>query len=111
MYFGGDNQHAEVLTRWPEVLKLIISGVKPYLSAKNPEKYSIQIQLDGYDNLKILIYSLESAIAENFRAILQRFELAGGMTDFYDIYYLSWSFDYNRYKVSDSNLGNTVAKK
>lgn len=82
-----------------------------YLSAKNPEKYSIQIQLDGYDNLKILIYSLESAIAENFHAILQRFELAGGMTDFYDIYYLSGSFDYNRYKVSDSNLGNTVAKK
>lgn len=75
-----------------------------YLSAKNPEKYSIQIQLDGYDNLKILI-------AENFHAILQRFEFAGGMTDFYNLYYLSWSFDYNRYKVSDSNLGNTVAKK
>ena len=44
-------------------------------------------------------YSLESTIAEKFDAILQRFELTGRMKDFYDIYYLSRTFDFDGAKL------------
>lgn len=61
----------------------------------NPQKGSMQTQLEGYDAPEILTYSLESTIAEKLDAILQRFELTGRMKDFYDIYYLSQSFDFD----------------
>ena len=57
------------------------------------QRRNIQTQLEGYDKPEILTYSLESTIAEKFDAILQRFELTGRMKDFYDIYYLSRTFD------------------
>lgn len=60
---------------------------------------NIQTQLEGYDKPEILTYSLESTIAEKFDAILQRFELTGRMKDFYDIYYLSRSFDFEGLKL------------
>jgi len=59
-----------------------------------PERRNIQTQLDGYKKPEILTYSLESTIAEKFDAILQRFELTGRMKDFYDIYYLSRTFNF-----------------
>lgn len=63
------------------------------------EYRKIQTQLDGYDKPEILTYSLESTIAEKFDAILQRFELTGRMKDFYDIYYLSRTFDFDGFKL------------
>lgn len=60
-----------------------------------PQKHSVQTQLDGYEVPEILTYSLESTVAEKFDAILQRYELTGRMKDFYDIYYLSHSFDFD----------------
>ena len=63
------------------------------------EHRNIQTQLDGYDKPEILTYSLESTIAEKFDAILQRFELTGRMKDFYDIYYLSRTFDFDGLKL------------
>lgn len=63
------------------------------------ERRSIQTQLDGYHKPEILTYSLESTIAEKFDAILQRFELTGRMKDFYDIYYLSRTFDFDGLKL------------
>lgn len=63
------------------------------------EHRNIQTQLDGYERPKILTYSLESTIAEKFDAILQRFELTGRMKDFYDIYYLSKTFDFDGLKL------------
>lgn len=63
------------------------------------ERRNIQTQLEGYDKPEILTYSLESTIAEKFDAILQRFELTGRMKDFYDIYYLSRSFDFEGLKL------------
>lgn len=65
----------------------------------SPERRSIQTQLEGYAKPEILTYSLESTIAEKFDAILQRFELTGRMKDFYDIYYLSRSFDFDGLKL------------
>lgn len=61
----------------------------------NAERRSIQTQLEGYKQPEILTYSLESTVAEKFDAILQRYELTGRMKDFYDIYYLSHSFDFD----------------
>lgn len=65
----------------------------------NAERRSIQTQLEGYKKPEILTYSLESTIAEKFEAILQRFELTGRMKDFYDIYYLSRTFDFDGLKL------------
>ena len=41
----------------------------------------------------------DSTIAEKFDAILQRFELTGRMKDFYDIYYLARTFDFDGAKL------------
>lgn len=60
-----------------------------------PRKRAMPPQLDGYEAPKVLTYSLESTIAEKLDAILRRFELTGRMKDFYDIYYLSQSFDFD----------------
>lgn len=55
---------------------------------------TINTQLPDFEAPIIKTYSLESTIAEKFDAILQRFELTGRMKDFYDIYYLSRTFDF-----------------
>ena len=60
---------------------------------------TIKTQLDDFDAPEILTYSLESTIAEKLDAILQRFELTGRMKDFYDIYYLSQTFDFDGLKL------------
>jgi predicted nucleotidyltransferase component of viral defense system len=60
-----------------------------------PEKRIIQTQLEGYDIPKVYTYSLESTIAEKLDAIFQRLELTGRMKDFYDIYYIALTFNFN----------------
>lgn len=60
---------------------------------------TIKTQLDGFDTPEIMTYSLESTVAEKLDAILQRFELTGRMKDFYDIYYLSQTFDFDGSKL------------
>ena len=80
------------------------------------QRRNIQTQLDGYEKPEILTYSLESTIAEKFDAILQRFELTGRMKDFYDIYYLSRTFDFDGLKLQTAiqetlqNRGTTYEK-
>ncbi len=59
------------------------------------EERTIHTQLPDFESPVIMTYSLESTIAEKFDAILQRFELTGRMKDFYDIYYLARTFDFN----------------
>jgi len=59
----------------------------------------IRTQLDHFDAPEIVTYSLESTVAEKLDAILQRFELTGRMKDFYDIYYLSQTFDFDGQKL------------
>ena len=63
------------------------------------ERRIIQTQLADFEKPEILTYSIESTIAEKFDAILQRFELTGRMKDFYDIYYLSHTFDFDGLKL------------
>lgn len=55
---------------------------------------TLRTQLEGFKAPEVLTYSLESTIAEKFDAILQRFELTSRMKDFYDIFYLSRTFDF-----------------
>ena len=82
----------------------------------NAQRRNIQTQLEGYEKPEILTYSLESTIAEKFDAILQRFELTGRMKDFYDIYYLSRTFDFDGLKLQTAiqetlqNRGTTYEK-
>ncbi len=63
------------------------------------EQRTINTQLPDFESPIIKTYSLESTIAEKFDAILQRFELTGRMKDFYDIYYLSRTFDFDGEKL------------
>ena len=63
------------------------------------ESRTIKTQLDDFPSPKVMTYSLESTIAEKFDAILQRFELTSRMKDFYDIYYLSQTFDFEGQKM------------
>ena len=59
----------------------------------------INTQLPDFKIPEIHTYSLESTIAEKFDAILQRYELTGRMKDYYDIYYLAQSFDFDGAKL------------
>lgn len=59
------------------------------------EQHTVNTQLPGFELPVIKTYSLESTIAEKFDAILQRYELTGRMKDFYDIYYLARTFDFD----------------
>lgn len=63
------------------------------------EQHKINTQLLDFEAPIIKTYSLESTIAEKFDAILQRFELTGRMKDFYDIYYLSKTFNFEGAKL------------
>ena len=59
------------------------------------EQRTIHTQLPDFEAPVINTYSLESTIAEKFDAILQRFELTSRMKDFYDLYYLARTFDFD----------------
>ncbi len=63
------------------------------------EVRKINTQLPDFEVPVIYTYSLESTISEKFDAILQRFELTGRMKDFYDIYYLARTFDFDGAKL------------
>lgn len=69
-------------------------GVDDVIVPKS-EQRTIHTQLPDFEAPVIKTYSLESTIAEKFDAILQRFELTGRMKDFYDIYYLASTFDFD----------------
>ncbi len=55
----------------------------------------LMTQLDDFEEVEIVTYSLESTVAEKIDAILQRFELTSRMKEFYDIYYISSTFDFD----------------
>ena len=59
----------------------------------------ISTRLPEFEVPEVNTYSLESTIAEKLDAILQRFELTGRMKDFYDIYYLARTFDFDGIKL------------
>ena len=66
------------------------------------EERTINTQLPDFETPIIKTYSLESTIAEKLDAILQRFELTSRMKDFYDIYYLARTFDFEGTKLKSA---------
>lgn len=60
-----------------------------------PIERSISVMLEGIEIPKILTYSLESTIAEKFDAIVALGPLTSRMKDFYDIYYLALTFNFD----------------
>lgn len=70
------------------------------------EERIISTQLPDFESPIIKTYSLESTIAEKFDAILQRLELTGRMKDFYDIYYLSKTFDFDGMKLQSKHCSD-----
>lgn len=55
----------------------------------SPARRLLPVLLPGFEQPEVLTYSLESIIAEKFDAIISRMELTSRMKDFYDIYYLA----------------------
>ena len=74
------------------------------------EQRTIHTQLPDFEAPVIMTYSLESTIAEKFDAILQRFELTGRMKDFYDIYYLARTFDFDGVKLQTA-ISRTLERR
>jgi predicted nucleotidyltransferase component of viral defense system len=68
----------------------------------NSERRRIPVQLSGFMFPEICTYSLESTIAEKFDAIMQRLELTSRMKDFYDIWYLANTFDFDGRKLQEA---------
>lgn len=66
------------------------------------EKRRIPVQISDFQSPEINTYSLESTIAEKLDAILQRLEMTSRMKDFYDIYYLSNSFNFEGNKLKEA---------
>ena len=67
-----------------------------------PEVRSLPTQLEGFDEPKILVYSLESTIAEKLDAIISRLELTSRMKDYYDIYFLAHTYSFDGRKLQEA---------
>jgi len=72
------------------------------------ELRKINTQLQDFEIPEIHTYSFESVIAEKFDAILQRFELTGRMKDFYDIYYIARTFNFNGEILQSAIIGTLI---
>ncbi|MEG2719990.1 MAG: nucleotidyl transferase AbiEii/AbiGii toxin family protein [Oscillospiraceae bacterium] len=59
------------------------------------EKREIPTQLDGFTKPVVCTYSIETTIAEKLDAILDLMEFSSRMKDYYDIYYLANTFDFD----------------
>lgn len=55
-----------------------------------------------FEKPEVLTYSLESTVAEKLDAIITLMEATGRMKDFYDIYYLATTFDFEGRKLQEA---------
>ena len=67
-----------------------------------PSKMLLPVILDDFEKPNVFIYSLETTIAEKFDAIISRMELTSRMKDFFDIYYLSNTNDFDGRKLQEA---------
>jgi predicted nucleotidyltransferase component of viral defense system len=75
-----------------------------------PEKRIIPTQLNGFANPEVNTYSVESTIAEKFDIMLQRLEFTSRMKDYYDIYYLVNTFNFEGRKLQEA-IFETLQKR
>jgi len=63
---------------------------------------TLPVLLEELEKPEILTYSLESTVAEKLDAIISLMEATGRMKDFYDIYYLATTFDFEGRKLQEA---------
>ncbi|MEQ6389284.1 nucleotidyl transferase AbiEii/AbiGii toxin family protein [Bacillaceae bacterium S4-13-58] len=63
---------------------------------------TLPVLINDFEQPEVLTYSLESTIAEKIDAIIVMMELTGRMKDFYDIYYLATTFDFDGRKLQEA---------
>lgn len=63
---------------------------------------TLPILLPEFERPIVLTYSLESTVAEKLDAIISLMEATGRMKDFYDIYYLATTFDFEGRKLQEA---------
>lgn len=63
---------------------------------------TLPVLLPDFEKPEVLTYSLESTIAEKLDAIISLMEATSRMKDFYDIYYLATSFDFEGGKLQEA---------
>lgn len=77
---------------------------------------TLPVLLPDFEQPKIFTYSLESTVAGKIDAIISLMELTGRMKDFYDIYYIATTFDFEGRKLQEalyetlSNRGRAYEK-
>ncbi|AFK85633.1 MULTISPECIES: nucleotidyl transferase AbiEii/AbiGii toxin family protein [Thermoanaerobacterium] len=62
----------------------------------------LPVLLPGFEKPEVLTYSLESTVAEKLDAIISLMKATGRMKDFYDIYYLATTFDFEGRKLQEA---------
>ncbi|MDD2402827.1 MAG: nucleotidyl transferase AbiEii/AbiGii toxin family protein, partial [Clostridia bacterium] len=62
----------------------------------------ISVILPNFEEPEVLTYSLESTIAEKLDAIISLMEATGRMKDFYNIYYLASTFEFEGRKLQEA---------
>jgi predicted nucleotidyltransferase component of viral defense system len=67
-----------------------------------PTRMSLPVLMDEFERPNVLTYSLETTIAEKFDAIITRMELSSRMKDFFDIYYLANTVDFDGRKLQEA---------
>lgn len=63
---------------------------------------TLPVLLDEFSRPTLLTYSLESTISEKLDTIIRFMEATGRMKDFYDIYYLASSFEFEGEKLQEA---------
>lgn len=76
----------------------------------SPVTRTLAVLLDDFSKPTILTYSLESTISEKLDAIIRFMEATGRMKDFYDIYYLATSFEFEGRKLQEA-IYETFSKR
>lgn len=78
-------------TRTPFTIDL---GIGDIIIPSSVER-SLPVLLSDFESPKVMTYTLDSTVAEKLDAIISFMEATSRMKDFYDIYYLATTFDFN----------------
>lgn len=76
----------------------------------SPVERTLPVLLPEFEEPKILTYSLESTVAEKLDAIISLMEVTSRMKDFFDIYYLATTFDFDGRKLQEA-IYETLANR
>jgi predicted nucleotidyltransferase component of viral defense system len=68
----------------------------------SPVERTLPVILPEFKEPKILTYSLESTVAEKLDAVISLMEATSRMKDFFDIYYLATTFDFDGRKLQEA---------